>query len=228
MSVAVEAELNYTGCRCGEEAPRLRPADPPPGVPHSNSTLEPRRFAIRDMRPVAARISLDSHGFAALRHRSALRYFDDEDQIRRTYYPEAEALLKEATGASRVLIFDRPHDPAPYPWHRRPAQPGSAARPRGARRPDREVRPATGTRPAPGRSRRAPARPRPDRQSMAAAPRTRPGCLLAACDNIALSMAPEDLLASDPVYRADRIGETYSVTYNPAHRWFLSLGDDPR
>src|SRR4029077_17224688 len=40
---------------------------------------------------------------------------------------------------------------------------------------------------------------------------------LAVCD--ALSVAPEDLLASDLVYR-DRIGETYSVTYNPAHRWF--------
>ena len=40
---------------------------------------------------------------------------------------------------------------------------------------------------------------------------------LAVCD--ALSVAQEDLLASDLVYR-DRIGETYSVTYNPAHRWF--------
>ena len=101
---AVEAELNYTVPMA--EKPRDYAYDPPPGVPHSNSTLEPRRFAIHDMRPVAARISLDSHGFAAIRHRSALRYFCDEDEIRRTYYPEAEALLKEVTGADRVLIFD--------------------------------------------------------------------------------------------------------------------------
>ncbi|HEY8015763.1 MAG TPA: hypothetical protein VIE35_08035, partial [Dongiaceae bacterium] len=70
---AVEAELNYTVPMA--EKPRDYAYDPPPGVPHSNSTLEPRRFAIRDMRPVAARISLDSHGFGAIRHRSALSDF---------------------------------------------------------------------------------------------------------------------------------------------------------
>ena len=101
---SVEAELNYTVPMA--EKPRDYAYDPPPGVPHSNSTLEPRRFAIRDMRPVASRISLDSHGFGAIRHRSALSDFCDENEIRRTYYREAEALLKEATGASRVLVFD--------------------------------------------------------------------------------------------------------------------------
>jgi len=40
---------------------------------------------------------------------------------------------------------------------------------------------------------------------------------LAVCD--ALSVDPGDLVPSDLVYR-DRVGETYSVTYNPAHRWF--------
>jgi hypothetical protein len=37
------------------------------------------------------------------------------------------------------------------------------------------------------------------------------------CD--AKSVDPADLVPSDLVYR-DRVGETYSVTYNPAHRWF--------
>jgi hypothetical protein len=40
---------------------------------------------------------------------------------------------------------------------------------------------------------------------------------LAVCD--AGSVAPGDLVPSDLVYR-DRVGETYGVTYNPAHRWF--------
>src|SRR5262249_3204585 len=40
---------------------------------------------------------------------------------------------------------------------------------------------------------------------------------LAVCD--ARTVAPQDLVPSDLIYR-DRIGETYSVTYNPAHRWF--------
>jgi len=40
---------------------------------------------------------------------------------------------------------------------------------------------------------------------------------LAVCD--AASVAPEDLVASDLVYR-DRVGETYAVKYNRNHRWF--------
>jgi hypothetical protein len=40
---------------------------------------------------------------------------------------------------------------------------------------------------------------------------------LAVCD--AKSVAPGDLVPSDLVYQ-QRVGETYGVTYNPAHRWF--------
>ena len=40
---------------------------------------------------------------------------------------------------------------------------------------------------------------------------------LAVCD--ATSVAFADFVPSDLVYR-DRIGETYRVRYNPAHRWF--------
>src|SRR5438128_1652964 len=40
---------------------------------------------------------------------------------------------------------------------------------------------------------------------------------LAMCD--AKTIDPADLVPSDLVYR-HRVGETYSVTYNPAHRWY--------
>jgi hypothetical protein len=40
---------------------------------------------------------------------------------------------------------------------------------------------------------------------------------LAVCD--AATVKPEQLVASDLVY-PNRVGETYSVTYDPAHRWF--------
>lgn len=40
---------------------------------------------------------------------------------------------------------------------------------------------------------------------------------LALCD--ARSMADGDLLPSDLVYR-DKVGETFSVKANPAHRWY--------
>jgi hypothetical protein len=39
------------------------------------------------------------------------------------------------------------------------------------------------------------------------------------CD--AKSVAPDDLVPSDLVYER-RVGETYSVKYNPAHRWFYA------
>jgi hypothetical protein len=40
---------------------------------------------------------------------------------------------------------------------------------------------------------------------------------LAVCD--ARSIAFADWVAQDLIYQ-DRVGETYAITYNPAHRWF--------
>ena len=36
-----------------------------------------------------------------------MRDFYDKDEIRRTYEPEVEALIKRETGASKVVVFDR-------------------------------------------------------------------------------------------------------------------------
>jgi hypothetical protein len=63
-------------------------------------------MTIYDARPVAAQLSLDSEGLALFEHKSAMRDFYDEDELRRVYYPEAERLVAEVTGASRVLVFD--------------------------------------------------------------------------------------------------------------------------
>jgi hypothetical protein len=51
---------------------------------------------------------------------------------------------------------------------------------------------------------------RPIRGSVEEAP-------LAVCD--AQSIAPNDLVPTDLIY-PDRVGEVYSLTYNPEHRWF--------
>jgi hypothetical protein len=40
------------------------------------------------------------------------------------------------------------------------------------------------------------------------------------------SLAPQDLVATDLLY-PDRTGETYSVTFNPAHRWYYWSGMQP-
>ena len=51
-------------------------------------------------------MSLDANGFALVNHRSAVRDFFDDEEVRRVYYPEVERVLKQATGAFRVHIFD--------------------------------------------------------------------------------------------------------------------------
>jgi hypothetical protein len=211
---AVEAELNYTVPMT--ERARDYAYDPPAGVPHSNTTLEARRFAIRDIRAIAARPSLDGEGFAALRHHSAVKDFYDDEEVLGVYYPEAAALIREATGADRVFVFDHT---------RRRHTPGEDFRRNEAKQPAREVHVDQTVKSGPQRVRDLlPAEAetllkgrvqiinlwRPIRGPVQDAP-------LAVCD--AGSVAMGDLMPSDLIYR-DRIGETYSVTWNPAHRWF--------
>jgi len=58
------------------------------------------------MRPIAPKLSLDREGFALLKKATAVQDFSDEDAVKTVYYPEAEALLRDRTGADRVVIFD--------------------------------------------------------------------------------------------------------------------------
>src|SRR5258708_21056885 len=88
------------------EKPMNLAYDPPPGVPRSNGLPEPHVMAIHDARAVMGRLSLDGEGLALVEHRSAVKDFYDEDELRRVYYPEAERLVAEVTGAERVLVFD--------------------------------------------------------------------------------------------------------------------------
>src|SRR4029077_18994826 len=64
------------------------------------------RITIYDARPVAAQLSLDDEGIAVVEHHSAVKDFYDEDELHRVYYPEAERLVAELTGANWVLVSD--------------------------------------------------------------------------------------------------------------------------
>jgi hypothetical protein len=211
----IEATLNYLAPMT--ERPRNYTFDPPPGIPRSNSERETHIVAIHDARPAAADISLDREGFALLHNASAVQDFWNEEEVRRVYYPEVQRVIAEATGASKVFIFD-------HTLRRRVR--GVADRAAGAPR-----QPATGVHvdhtatSGPQRVRdffRDEAETllrgrvqvinlwRPIRGPLRDAP-------LAVCD--AASVAAGDLVPSDLVYQ-NRVGETYGVTYNPAHRWF--------
>ena len=80
--------------------------EPPPGAPEENMTYEARRVAIRDARQLSPSASLDREGFELAAHHTAVPNLYDVEAIRSTYYPEMEELVKQATGAQRVLAFD--------------------------------------------------------------------------------------------------------------------------
>jgi hypothetical protein len=63
---------------------------------------------IYDARPLADSLSLDVEGFVLKRCSSAVSDFYDPAGVRSVYYPEVEQLVKEVTGAAKVVAFE--HD----------------------------------------------------------------------------------------------------------------------
>jgi hypothetical protein len=214
----VEAELNYLGPTA--ERPRYYAYEPAANDAPMVMPYEPHTMAIHDLRPVADELSLDVQGFALKEQRSAVRDFWDDDEVRRVYYPEAEAFLKAVTGASRVFIFDH--------LQRRRVS-GLQDRSRGGpRQPATRVHVDHTARSGPQRVRDLLGdeaeellkgrvqvinlwRPILD-EPLRDAP-------LAVCDS--RTVKSDDLVPSDLVYR-ERVGETYSVKYSPAHTWYYA------
>jgi hypothetical protein len=205
----INAPLNYlvwTGTR-----PWSYQYEPPPGVPVRSGQYAAQIVPVHDGRGEA--FSLDLHGFELGVRATAVRDFDNDDTIRAAYYPEVERLVKDATGATRVLVFD--HN----------VRLGAAERPTGIREPVKRVHNDYTEKSGPQRVRdllgdeaEALLRHRyafinvwrPLREPVLASP-------LAVCD--ARTLVPGDFVASDLRYR-DRTGETYAVTYDPRHRWY--------
>jgi hypothetical protein len=67
-----------------------------------------RSTRIYDARPLADSLSLDVQGFALKRRLTAVSNFYDPAQVRSIYYPEVEQLVKEVSGATKVVAFE--HD----------------------------------------------------------------------------------------------------------------------
>ena len=72
----------------------------------SGGTPDPRRVTIHNGRPHTNTFALERHGFRFVRHDTKVGEFYDENEIRRVYYPEMEALIKAESGARRVVVFD--------------------------------------------------------------------------------------------------------------------------
>jgi hypothetical protein len=147
----------------------------------------------------------------------AVTDFYDEKQLAATYYREAEELVKQATGATRVVVFDHTIRRRTLGVEDRtpgiPRQPvtrihGDYTEASGPQR----VHDLMGTEADDLLQRRFAIVNvwRPIRGPLFDAP-------LAVCD--AGSVADGDLVGQDLIYR-DRTGEIYGLTYNPEHRWY--------
>ncbi len=69
-------------------------------------TEELRRMTVRNGRLVADRLSVDKQGFVFVEHKTRVADFFDAAQLESLYYPEVVELIKAASGASRVVVFD--------------------------------------------------------------------------------------------------------------------------
>ena len=67
---------------------------------------EKLQVTVNDIRGSEESYTLDKQGFQIYNHASKEKDFVDDEQIKAIYYPETEQLLKDATGASRIFIFD--------------------------------------------------------------------------------------------------------------------------
>jgi hypothetical protein len=211
---AVEAHLMFA--ERTQEKPYAYVGEPPEGVPQTRGEYRSRAVRIEDARPIADRLSLDVEGIAVVRRATAVRDFWDEAQTLALGHPETAQLVKDVTGASRVVVFD-------HTLRRR--QEGAGDR-------------------TPGSPRQPANRAHVDQTVLSGPQRVRDimgeqaDALLAgraAIINVWRSIAhpardwplalgdartiePDDLIASDLIF-PHRKGETYNVAFNPAQRW---------
>jgi hypothetical protein len=181
----------------------------------TGGTQDPRRVVFHNGRLSADRRALDRDGFRFIRHDTKVADFFDENDIRRVYYPEMEALVKAESGASRVVVFD--HTLRTADDEQREA--------RKIREVVRRVHNDYTEWSGPQRVRDLLPQEadellrrrfaivqvwRPIRHPVETFP-------LGICD--ARSLSPEDLVISERRY-PNRVGQTYAITHNPQHRWY--------
>jgi hypothetical protein len=81
-------------------------ADPNTGQRKMNVSRIQKEVVIENLRGREDSASLDTTGFQLYNRPSKHRAFMDDAEIEREYYPESIELIKELTGASKVVLFD--------------------------------------------------------------------------------------------------------------------------
>ncbi len=210
----VKSTLNYLADM--PERPVYYLYEPPPGIRWRNTKGDRRTVPIHDGRDLVPQPCLDREGFALARHETAVENLYDENAVREVYYPEVERLVRDVTGATRVLVFDHNVRCATR------AERGESEAQHPVRFVHNDYTEASG-----------PQRVRDlvDADQAEALLRNRFAVInvwkpirgpvrqvpLAVCD--AQTIRPRDLIPTDLKYR-DRTGEVYALVFSPDHRWF--------
>ena len=181
----------------------------------TSGSYEKRSMQIRDGRAHAETFSLDRQGFVLVDHATAMKDFFDPEELKRVYYPEAIELIRRLSGATRVVLFDHTL---------RSGDEGE--------REERLIREPVLSAHNDYTEWSGPQRVRDLMGSEAETLLKRRFAIIQAWRSIAhpivrnplaiadaRSLAPEDLHVAERRY-PDRVGQTYRLSYNPAHQWF--------
>lgn len=173
------------------------------------------RVTIQNGRPLADNFVFEREGFRFVPHHTKVASFFDEDEIRRVYYPECVELIKQESGAKRVVVFDHTLRTAS-----------------GTQRETQKIRDIVSRVHNDYTEWSGPQRVRDIMGDEAEAllqgrfaiiqvwrPINNPveSHPLAICD--AQSVKPETLVVNERRY-PDRIGQTFAITYDSAQRWY--------
>jgi hypothetical protein len=209
----IEATLNYVV----DDGSKIYTIVASPGASDGRygGTPDPRRVVLHNGRPVAKNLELEKQGFRFVGHDTKVADFYDEAEIKRVYYPEMEALIKAESGAKRVVVFD----------HTLRTADDELRESKKIREVVRRVHNDYTERSGPQRVRDILPNEaeellkrrfaiiqvwRPIRFPVETYP-------LAMAD--ARTLSPDDMIISER-RTPDRIGQTYAIKYNPAHKWY--------
>jgi hypothetical protein len=179
-------------------------------------TYEEQTLPVKNGRLIRDTLKLNTHGFEFLDHATAVKDFQNEDELKATYYPEIEEFIKLHTGASKVLMFD----------HTIRIGEKNLRQEKLARAPVNSVHNDYTDASGPKR-----VRDLLEPEEAEAALKGRFAIIqvwrpiidvvgrdpLAICD--ARSLPKEGFIVVQRKY-AHRTGETYHITYNPEHQWY--------
>ena len=101
---AIRASFNYV-------IPTGRPAVRYIDWPEMEANAVPPEYELREMvvrngRPLRQTFDLDTHGFVFVNHHTKVQDFASEEERKRVYDPEMQALIRKHSGASDVVVFD--------------------------------------------------------------------------------------------------------------------------